>query len=213
MNSPIGDWRMIARACLLLAALSLIFLKQSVPQTYGNSDFHFEPFVGEVKWGHVFHKSLSHNLTFSVQLLGGGHGQIGAYVSIVNERNPKTHKFVVLPELNNGQESNFIGIFIPGGIEPDWHVEAESLRSALEQNRNAGQEINFLIDDLRGSDLDKVIEAWLTLMHHGLDEEQYAQAREILDALHRATGIFTILGYRITVKPLRIDSLRFSFSP
>ena len=202
-----------AGAFLLIVSFFLILPKQSVAQIHSESDFRFVPIIGEIKWGHVFHKSLNQDLIFTLELLGGESEQIGVYISIMNKKNPKNYRFVILNEIENAHESNFIGILVPGGIKPDWHAEYENLNTVIEQNRNAGLKITFFTDNLNERELNRVFEAGLELKHHGLDERQYAQAREVLDELHQAIGIFRILDYKIAENPLRIESLKFSFDP
>jgi hypothetical protein len=206
------------RRCGFLSAVVVCVFVLSSPvlnyATPDDPDSAFQGLVGEVQWGKIFQKSLGQGLFFKLELLGGRQsGQIGIYISILNERNPDKNKFVLLSELINGQEKNFVGVFVPGSAEPDWEAEAGELRAILDRRKNAGLDIKYFTDNLSRSDLEKVREANVTLLHHGLEEEQYERAREVLSRLNQVIGSFKILEYKISERPLRIDYLKFSFEP
>jgi len=150
--------------------------------------------------------------------LGAGKDvQNGIYVSVINKRNPKDHQFVLLPELINGTESNFIGAMAYAKLDPK--VVSERLMAVLERVKGHGLEFTYFTARLSQSQLQRIEEAEVTLGHHGESEEAYAEAHEVLDRLDKKTGLFTVLEYKLDDDPraargaLHIDRLKFSFDP
>ena len=173
--------------------------------------------MGEVVWGKKFEKDLGRSLTLRVELLGTANdAQNGIYISIINKSNPKDHQFVLLPELTNGEESNFVGAFAGAGMDPKG--VSERLWAALERVKQTGLQLTYLTARLDGSQLQRIEQANLTLEHHGLSEEAYAKAQGVLDKAGRTTGLFKVLDYRLGDDPtmkgtLHISYLKFSFDP
>jgi hypothetical protein len=171
--------------------------------------------TGEVAWGKTFEREIGRNLALRVELLGGPKsGQDGIYVSVLNKSNPKHPQFVLLPELINGSESNFIGAFAPAGADPK--EVSEELKTALESIRHSGLELTYFTDTLNRAQLQGVEDANLTLGHHGEPDEVYEKAQKVLDRLQKTTGLFKVLDYRLGRDPgtpgaLRINYLKFSF--
>ena len=171
--------------------------------------------VGEVVWGKTFEHEIGRNLALQVELLGGPKSaQNGIYVSVLNKSNPKDHQFVLLPELINGLQSNFIGAFVPAGADPK--QVSEELKIALDGVRQNGLELTYFTATLNRAQLQRIEDANVTLGHHGESDEVYAKAQRVLDRLQKTTGLFKVLDYRLGNDPgtpgaLRIDYLKFSF--
>jgi len=195
--------------CLLVALLCSAFLLQSVAQTDGDSTF--KPFIAEIKRGQIFHRSLAPQISFEVKPLDPKHdGRIGVYISVLNSRNPKGYKFVVLPKVDSGGDANWVGIDVSRTKE---RPSADSLRSALDHYSGIGLCVTYFTDNLSRSELENVRGAWAMLHRHGGKEEEYQQANDVLNSLHRVSGLFSVLEYKIADNPLRIEYLTFSFDP
>jgi hypothetical protein len=195
--------------CLLVALLCSAFLVQSVAQTDGDSTF--KPFIAEIKRGQIFHRSLAPQISFEVKPLDPKHdGRIGVYISVLNSRNPKGYKFVVLPKVDSGGDANWVGIDVSRTKE---RPSADSLRSALDHYSGIGLCVTYFTDNLSRSELENVRGAWAMLHRHGGKEEEYQQANDVLNSLHRVGGLFSVLEYKIADNPLRIEYLKFSFDP
>src|SRR5260370_34367999 len=110
--------------------------------------------VGEVRWGRTFERNFGPGLTLRVSLLGDmNDAQSGIYVSILNKRLPQGHQFVVLPDLDGGSESNFIGVFIPNGIDP------ADLRDELRQRLDpGGPDLAYFTEGVSAAQLQKIRE-------------------------------------------------------
>jgi hypothetical protein len=113
----------------------------------------------------------------------------------------------------DSHEKNFVGIFVPGSSEPDWKAETGQLNAILNRHKYTGLDIKYFTDNLGRADLEKMREATVTLLHHGLEEERYERARDVLSRLNQVVGTFKILAYKIAERPLRIEYLKFSFEP
>jgi len=148
-----------------------------------------------------------------VDLLGAANdGQNGIYILVINTRNPKGHQFVLLPELINASESNFVGAFVLPGTDPK--DLSEWLRVALESVRQNGLQLTYFTGRFNQSQLQRIENAHLTLGYHGLSEEEYARARGVLGKLKKKTVLFRILDYKLGADPerpgmLHIDYLKF----
>jgi len=177
--------------CLMVALLCSAFLLQSVAQTDGDSTF--KPFIAEIKRGQIFHRSLAPQISFEVKPLDPKHdGRIGVYISVLNSRNPKGYKFVVLPKVDSGGDANWVGIDVSGTKE---RPSADSLRSALDHYSGIGLCVTYFTDNLSRSELENVRGAWAMLHRHGGKEEEYQQANDVLNSLHRVSGLFSVLDY------------------
>jgi hypothetical protein len=72
---------------------------------------------------------------------------------------------VLLPELINGSESNFVGTFAGGGMDPK--DVSEGLMAALERVKQHGLQLTYFTACLDESQLQRIEEANLTLGHRG----------------------------------------------
>jgi hypothetical protein len=70
--------------------------------------------------------------------------------------------------------------------------------------------VTYFTDNLSRSELENVSAAWAMLHRHGRKEEEYQQANDVLNSLHRVSGLFSVLEYKIADNPLRIEYLKFS---
>jgi hypothetical protein len=114
-------------------------------------------------------------------------GQNGIYISVINTKNPRGHQFVLLPKLINGSPSNFVGTFVLPGMDPK--NVSEWLMWALERVSRSGLQLTYFTGRFNQSQLQRIEDANLTLGHHGLSEEVYAEARGVLDKLEEQTSV------------------------
>ena len=200
---------------LRIAGLFLLLAGAGVPAARAQA----KTITGEAQWGHAFQADLGAGLTLDVSLLGDPNGgQNGIYVSIFNTRLPKEHQFVVLPELWNGHESNFIGVFVTGTDPGGPLAFAAELRDVLDRAANNRLALTYFTQIFGAARLEQIEQANLTLGYHGRPEAESADARKVLDSIAKKTGVFTLLEYRLSADAAatgvpHITSIRFSFEP
>lgn len=109
--------------------------------------------------------------------------------------------------MDSGGDANWVGIDVSGTKE---RPSTDSLRSALDHYSGIGLCVTYFTDNLSRSELENVSAAWAMLHRHGRKEEEYQQANDVLNSLHRVSGLFSVLEYKIADNPLRIEYLKFS---